>query len=729
MNRTVLTIAAVAGAIALVVVYGLRGEPAKVTPTVKKPTAAAPKAPDDKQPPRPQPEPGVENDQQPPSIEDSAPPSPTDVPAPPAADDVTPMADLIVVEPDAKQPEPVLGSTDQGGEYEMEVRLSPWGAGVKHIKLAHHSTKALEHIPYPIQQYDERLGYPMAALSVTINGQSLTLSDRRWTVTEHDQNGAKLEIVIASSETNKPVLRIVRHYELTPGRYDLQLKQRLFNLTDQPLAIVFSQTAQGDVPLEGGYLGDKRSVIIGYHDLEYDPGRRIVNIGGHEYKHSNVLTKDRFAQLWPTQTSVEDQHEMVFASLNNRYFSTAVHLPVDTSQVEAGGPIVRSSLQNLFPVITRRISGVDPKTAALAFAITSTPQKIAPGKTGTMDLSLYAGPKDPEVLADDPGYVALGLDQLIIYNIGGCCSFLTFAWLAKGLLTFLDLLHSVLADWGLAIIVLVVCVRTLLHPITKRSQVNMMKFSKQMQVMQPELERLKKKWKDDQSKLNAEMMNLYREKGVNPAAMGLGCLPMFLQTPLWIALYAMLFFAIELRHEPAFYDVFHKAAEAMGKQWSFLTDLSSPDNFIKFDKPVKVLFFSLESLNIIPLFMAVVFVVQQKFMQPPPSPTVTDQQKQQQKMMKYVMMLFPIFLYKAPSGLTLYIFASTCSGIVDSYFVRKHLKEQEDAGTLFEKKSPKPRKEGGFWDKMQKAADAKRSEIEAQRKKLDQQQGRSKRKR
>ena len=89
----------------------------------------------------------------------------------------------------------------------------------------------------------------------------------------------------------------------------------------------------------------------------------------------------------------------------------------------------------------------------------------------------------------------------------------------------------IVADWGVAIILLTVVVRLILHPITKKSQLNMMRFSKQMQGLQPEIEKLKKKHKDDSQKLNQEMMKLYREKGVNPAGMAMGCFPMFLQMP------------------------------------------------------------------------------------------------------------------------------------------------------------------------------------------------------
>ena len=105
----------------------------------------------------------------------------------------------------------------------------------------------------------------------------------------------------------------------------------------------------------------------------------------------------------------------------------------------------------------------------------------------------------------------------------------------------------------------------------------MMRFSKQMQALAPKQKAIQEKYKDDRVKMQQEMTRLMREEGVNYAGM-LGCLPMFLQTPVWIALYAMLYMTFELRHEPAFFGV----VQSVFKDWSFLGDLSVGDHFIDF---------------------------------------------------------------------------------------------------------------------------------------------------
>ena len=744
MKRSILTLLAVAGAIAVVVIFSQHGADETDRPSEDQATeVATPQSADE-----------------PDAVDSSSNQTPDEPDTPPASDDsqatpepvenpveIAEVDRLVVLETPDKQPEPVIGNDAADpaeNPWAMKVVLSPWGASVKSIHLSRYSHDPLEHDPYLIQTKLEYVApngaqsvrYPLAAQAVVVNDQTLPLANMRWTFDEaaSDDSNKVFTILIGDAETKTPLLRIKRTYHLEPGytnddgkfvegRYDLKLHQSFENLTNAALKVQFSQFGQADMPYAKNYLGDRRTVVTGYLQPEYDKSRTVVFIDGMQHSRKDMMAKPELSTLWPNDRSQEKAYELVFVAETNRYFATAVHSLSRTLKTESGETVERATpLDQTFPVVGRSLLGNGPNGFFLT-TFTSKPVVIEGGESADLSLAFFAGPKAPDIIEDDPVYSALGLDELIIYNLGGCCSFLTFSWLADLLIGFLKLLHTVTFDWGVAIIILVLVVRGILHPITKKSQVNMMKFGKQMQALQPELDKLKKKYKDDQSKLNQEMMKLYREKGVNPAAMGLGCLPMFLQMPIWIALYAMLFFAIELRHQPAFYDVFHRISEAMGHNWRFLTDLSAPDNFIQF-KEISILgFVKLSSVNLLPILMAIVFYIQQKFTTQPTTGT-SDQAQQQQKIMKFMMLLFPIFLYKAPSGLTLYIMASTTAGIVDSYFVRKHLKQQEEDGTLFEKKQPKP---GGFMDRMQKAAEAKRKQVEAQQRKMQGNQPRRKR--
>ncbi len=630
---------------------------------------------------------------------------------------------------------------EQDNPYRLKATFSQWGASIKRIELARYSQVVYEHEPYIVQQIVDMpevgVVYPMVAQTVTVNNRTVKLFNLRWRKQPGGQTGDVSQSVSFSAmvrttgDVPRDILRITRTYRVVAGRYDVELAQRFENLSDGPLEVRFSQLAQGDMPFKANYMGDRRTLLMGYLDPGYDPDSSMVFTERFNLTRQEVIGNVNEAReegeaiepLWPTQTSREEGFNLVWAAMSNRYFTTALHRPLKAVDQADPGAWKAQPLNGVVARIRPIVRGEDDK-ARLILALDSQTMRLAPRpKDGpapaeSFDLVLYAGPKAPDVIDTDARYTALGMHALIVYNLGGCCTILTFSWLAEGLLWFLKVLQTGLRDWGLAIIMLVLVVRLILHPLTKKSQINMMKFGKQMQKLQPEIQRLKDKYKDNQSKLNAEMMKLYRERGVNPAAMGLGCLPMFLQMPIWIALYAMLFFAIELRHEPAFFDVFHRIGQAFGGNWMFLSDLSSADHFIPLGKAsfrIPLVGWLVDAVNILPILMAVVFFFQQKFMSGAQGgAAMTDQQRQQQAMMKWMMpILFPIMLYKAPSGLTLYILASTGAGIIDSYFVRKHLKEQEESGELFK---PKKKSGSGFWARMQQAAVERQRQLERQKK-------------
>src|SRR5206468_8176072 len=131
---------------------------------------------------------------------------------------------------------------------------------------------------------------------------------------------------------------------------------------------------------------------------------------------------------------------------------------------------------------------------------------------------------------------------------------------------------------------------------------------------------------DDKEELNRQMMAPYKDQGIG---MYLGCAPMFLQMPIWIALWRALQSTFELRQAPFLYG------------WTWIHDLSKPDQFIKFGAAIPLLFgISLAAINLLPLAMMVVTWLNQKYMPQPAA--ATPEQEQQQKMMKWMSMLFPL---------------------------------------------------------------------------------------
>jgi YidC/Oxa1 family membrane protein insertase len=222
----------------------------------------------------------------------------------------------------------------------------------------------------------------------------------------------------------------------------------------------------------------------------------------------------------------------------------------------------------------------------------------------------------------------------------------------------------------------VLIVRTLLHPITKKGQVNMVRMQKTMGKFAPKIEELKKKFGNDKARMQQETMKLYREHGINPATQMLSCLPMMLQMPIWVALFLSLSNNIALRHQGFLF-------------FPWIDDLTAADALYTFTTPliVPLVGWELPSFNLLPLFVALFMYIQQKLQpKPAPNPSATDQQKAQQEMMQKmgpmmsIMML--LFFYKMPAGLNLYIMFSSLFGAIEQHRIRKHIKEHEEAGTL-----------------------------------------------
>ncbi|MCK4871834.1 MAG: YidC/Oxa1 family insertase periplasmic-domain containing protein [Phycisphaerales bacterium] len=572
-----------------------------------------------------------------------------------------------------------LGGLDPapGNTYLMEVHFTPLGAGIESLELRDFWT-TLQKTEHYVLQSGLTVGkqgvVPLAATWLRIGDAPLVSLFSRQSAESGGAITADLwketapgtfEALVVDDQ-DQPVLRIERRYTLQPDSYEISLDQRFTNLSGRPLDVKLYQYGPADPVADTGvYGGDRRRIRFGYlFPPNRDPSQRNVVATEFLLDRSKLLRGERAGeQLWPNETSTREQYAFSWTAMTNRYFAFAVHAPVGAT----GGTQAFPQIESVHPTVITDASG----DKAVALQLTCRQMRIEPGTWADLDIAAYAGPLDRKLLKQQP-YGEIGLSGLIVYRFG--CSMCTFQWLAKFLLSFLGVLHDyVLFDWALAIVALVAVVRVLLHPLTKRAQINMARFSKQMQSLKPKQDKIKEKYADDTKRQNAELQKLMREEGVNPANL-LGCLPMFLQMPIWIALYAMLFYAIDLRHESAFFGVFQ-----MFNGWEFLGDLSHPDGFIPFSKTFSgiPLLGDVSSLNILPLLMGVIFYLQQKYMTPTAA-AMSKEQETQQKIMKIMMVvMFPLFLYNAPSGLTLYILTSSTTSVFESRYIRAHIKEME----------------------------------------------------
>ena len=233
----------------------------------------------------------------------------------------------------------------------------------------------------------------------------------------------------------------------------------------------------------------------------------------------------------------------------------------------------------------------------------------------TANISLYLGPLEYDRIK------SLGINLETIMNFGWAI----IRPIAKGVLWVLKSMHTFIPNYGIILIVFSIMVKLLVYPLTKRSY----QSTQAMQSIQPEINSLREKHKNNPTKLNQATMDLYKKKGVNPLG---ACFPMLLQMPLLISLFTVFRSTIELRGKPFVF---------------WITDLSAPD--IIFYLPFKIPIYG-NYVCALPILMALSMYAQQKMMSVSAGP-----QQEQQKLMQYFMMGFFFLLFNSfPSGLNLY---------------------------------------------------------------------------
>ncbi|MCA9657017.1 MAG: membrane protein insertase YidC [Myxococcales bacterium] len=242
---------------------------------------------------------------------------------------------------------------------------------------------------------------------------------------------------------------------------------------------------------------------------------------------------------------------------------------------------------------------------------------LSPGETRGYEFGLYFGTKELERLRSHSVVGGVNLEDAIDWGwFGGLSSFL-----GKLMLRLLRFFHELTGIWGVAILLLTVVIKGVTLPLTLKQMGSM----KRMKEIQPEIENIKKKYADDRQRQAQEMQALFARSGVNPLA---GCLPMFVQLPIWIALYAMLATAVELFRVP----------------FLWLPDLTQQDPYF-----------------ILPLGIGGLMFLQTKLQ---PTPTGDNQQA---KMMMFAMpIIFTVMMLFLPSGLGVYIFANILLSLVQT---------------------------------------------------------------
>lgn len=262
----------------------------------------------------------------------------------------------------------------------------------------------------------------------------------------------------------------------------------------------------------------------------------------------------------------------------------------------------------------------------------------------------YVGPKDKSVLKP---YGAIStIPEFADYGSSFFYRMFLTTWIAPLIMWLLTMFHAIVGNWGIAIILLTILVRGALMPLNRRSQLKMAEYQVKMQKVKPLMDAINKKFAKDPKRKQQEMTKLYREHKVAPP-LG-GCLPPFLQMPIFIGLFAALRSSLKLRQQPFF---------------GWMEDLSRPDALIDFGGPIADFFplSGVTSFNLLPILMVILWVLHQKTMPKSADP----QQQQMQKIMTFMPILFGVMLYNYAAGLSLYMITSSAIGIFEAKVIKK----------------------------------------------------------
>jgi YidC/Oxa1 family membrane protein insertase len=611
-----------------------------------------------------------------------------------------------------------LGSTDPKSNFMLQLELSSKGAAIRKAVFSRFDNrdpkepKPLE-ILSPVRWPDGSEILSMANNEFVFVEQKLQLSlDKlHWKSagvekgTDGSQS-ARFGATIKKS-TGESVLELSKTYKIRANSYLLDCDFTIENLTDSEQRVYFNLGGPTGLGKEA-FRSDMRKIVSGFltSDGQVVSSRKDLliafpmnlftkNVGlkdtTRKYQEAlrlrdqdkiNMAKKD--LQIGRNLPDSQKNAGFLWAAATNKYFAAIVR-PVPQEGKNYCDWVKGKTAQYYNPDGDEKGNTGD-ETIGLDLEIGSStrPLVIQANSAKTYNFQLYLGPKDKSLFDKTELYEKLGFAHTITFMPCCCCPTCLIHPIAFAILALMKWMYGFIGNYGIVIIILVFLFRLVMHPITKKSQVSMRKMTK----LAPKAEEIKKKYANNKTEMNKQMMALYKEQGASPI---MGFLPMMVQMPIWIALWSAVYASIELR------------GAAFLPFW--ITDLSVPDALVRFSTiTVPLLGWKIESLNLLPILMGLAFYLQQKLM---PSQTAAasanPQMAQQQKMMMIMMpLLFPLMLYKAPSGVNLYIMSSTFAGVFEQYFIRKHIREKEEAeskglvavtrktGGKVKKKKPKP---------------------------------------
>ena len=461
----------------------------------------------------------------------------------------------------------------------FKVKIDTKGGDIVETDLLQYEETKGSETPYMLLgQLDGGKQYFSQSGLIGLNGPDASANGRPTYSTEQKSytlTGDELRVPLQFTDSNG--VSFTKTYVFKKGQYDVGLEYKINNTTSAPLQVQLYTQIKRTVQ-EKGSMVDQNYLGAAYGTDE-EPYEK--------YSFSDMADKN-----------LNKNTQGGYVAFIQHYF------------VSAWVPM-QDQTNTIYSLIT--------KSNAAIIGAKDPAVNIQAGSEQTLTATYYMGPKESDILEA----IHPDLDLTVDYG---------WLWfISQPLFVLLKWLHSILGNWGVAIIAITIIVKSLMYPLTKAQYTSMAK----MRALQPKMAALKEKFGDDRQKFGQATMEMYKKEKVNP--MG-GCFPILLQMPIFLALFYVFLESTELRHAEFIF---------------WLTDLSAKDPY--YVLPI--------------LFGASMFVTQK--LQPM---TVTD--PMQQKMMTFMPVIFSVFFLWFPSGLVLYWLVSNLISIVQMLIIYRGMEKK-----------------------------------------------------
>jgi len=513
---------------------------------------------------------------------------------------VSATTSTVTVPFDTNAPEKKIVISNAHARYTFTSR----GGGLKSIELIDYPEtvsarwkKSNGNPTNSVATLNTRASVPILA----ILGDPSFVGDGNFTLTKTD-DGVRAEKTLTNG------LVLLKEFHLG-SNYLINASVTLTNTSVKPLALPAQEWVVGTAtPMGPDDNGSAEGAM-------WFDGKHSVD-NGTRYFNTNTTTFFGIKSRTPTLEYRAGTNNVVWAAAHNQFFALLA-MPKEPAQQIVALPVTLPQFPNVDP-----IPGTPPPQG-IQTALVYPAQTLAANSSVERQITFFAGPKEYRTLARIGEEFNNRAD--LVMNFG------FFGFFAKALLLGMNWLHDVTTlGYGWTIVLITVIIKVVFWPLTAAGTRSM----KRMQALAPELKVLKEKYKDEPQKFTQKQMELWKKNKVSP--MG-GCLPMLIQTPVFIGFFTMIRSAIELR----------------GAHFLWVADLSKPDTLfmipgLSFIPIIGIPHVGLP-FNLLPLLMGGAMLWQSHLQ--PPSPGMDPAQA---KMMRYLPLMFLVFLYNYSAGLALY---------------------------------------------------------------------------